>query len=318
MKAIPQSIRRIAIAGAAVLVLGGAAVGIAAAQAQPATPAAQQTPYQKFIAALASHFGVSSQEMETQIGAARQAAGLPAGNQFPGRPGPGGPGRFGFGFDLETAANTIGVTPQQLRTDLQTKSLAQIAQEHGKTAAEVATAMKNAAHQRIDQAVTNGRLTQDQANTAKTQIDQRIDQFMNQVLPQRGANPGRGRGPAGAFGPGALRMGFETAASVIGITPEQLRTDLPGKSLTQVAQMHNKSRTDLVNGLEKAAHDRIDQAVTAGRLTQDQANTAKTQIDQRIGQLVDQVVPQGGFNPNRGPGRGPGGPGGDQQADTGA
>ena len=60
-----------------------------------------------------------------------------------------------------------------------------MAQAHGKTAADVATALKNAAHTRIDQAVTNGRLTADQATTQKTQVDQRIDQLVNQVMQQR-------------------------------------------------------------------------------------------------------------------------------------
>jgi hypothetical protein len=54
----------------------------------------------------------------------------------------------------------------------------------------VATALKNAAHTRIDQAVTAGRVTAADAATQKTQADQRIDQIVNQVLPQRG--PGRG------------------------------------------------------------------------------------------------------------------------------
>ena len=50
-------------------------------------------------------------------------------------------------------------------------------------------ALKNAAHTRIDQAVTAGRLTADQANTQKTQIDSRIDQMVNQATPQ--GQPGR-------------------------------------------------------------------------------------------------------------------------------
>ena len=44
---------------------------------------------------------------------------------------------------------------------------------------------KNAANTRIDQAVTNGRLTADQANTEKTNVDQRIDQLVNQAMPNR-------------------------------------------------------------------------------------------------------------------------------------
>ncbi|MBV9131568.1 MAG: hypothetical protein JO318_02660 [Chloroflexi bacterium] len=98
---------------------------------------------------------------------------------------------------LNTAAQAIGISVQQLQSELPGKSLAQVAEAHGKTAADVATALKNAANQRIDQAVTNGRLTADQANTDKTNIDNRIDQMVNQVVPQGGfGGPGRG-------GPGA-------------------------------------------------------------------------------------------------------------------
>ena len=88
---------------------------------------------------------------------------------------------------LDVAAQAIGVTPEQLRTELAGKSLAQVAQAHGKTGADVATALKNAAHTRIDQEVTSGRLTAAEATQQKQQIDQRIDQRMTEVRPQRPA-----------------------------------------------------------------------------------------------------------------------------------
>src|SRR5262249_51300706 len=123
MKSIPSSIRRLGVAGIAVLILGGAAVGIAAAQAAPpATPTAQQNGYQKFISALAQKLGISVQTLESDISQARQDAGLPAGNGFPGGPGRGGPRGFGFGADLNAAATAIGITPEQLRTELPGKS----------------------------------------------------------------------------------------------------------------------------------------------------------------------------------------------------
>ena len=193
---VPLSARRVAIAAGAVLVLGGSAVGIAAAQSTP-TPTAQSSGYQKFIDALAQKLGVSSQTLQDDISQVRQAQGLPANGRMPfaGRGGPrGGVGR---GVNFQAAATAIGITPQQLMTELPGKSLAQVAQAHGKNPTDVATALKNDAHQRIDQAVTNGRLTADQANTAKTNVDQRIDQLMTQTIPQGG--PGR-RGPAAPGG----------------------------------------------------------------------------------------------------------------------
>jgi hypothetical protein len=198
MFSFPRSIRHGVVAGAAVLVLAASAVGIAAAQTQPTpTPGTTQNGYQAFVDALAKRLNISTSTLQTAISQARTDAGLPAGNGFPGPGhgfGPGGPKGGGFGprgfFDLNTAATAIGISADQLRTELPGKSLAQVASAHGKSAADVATALKNAAHTRIDQAVSAGRLTADQGNTQKTQVDQRIDQVVNQVLPQRG--PARG------------------------------------------------------------------------------------------------------------------------------
>jgi hypothetical protein len=67
------------------------------------------------------------------------------------------------------------------------KTLAQVAQAHGKDPAAVATALKNAAHTRIDQEVADGHLTADQAATRKQQVDTRIDQQMTDAVPQRQA-----------------------------------------------------------------------------------------------------------------------------------
>jgi polyhydroxyalkanoate synthesis regulator phasin len=302
---VPPSARRVAIAAAAVLVLGGSAVGIAAAQSTP-TPA-QSGGYQKFIDALAQKLGVSSQTLQDDISQVRQAQGMPANGRMP-FAGRGGPrGGAGMGVNFQAAATAIGITPQQLHTELQGKSLTQVAQAHGKNPADVATALKNAANQRIDQAVTNGKLTADQATAAKTKVDQRIDQMMTQVMPTGGPG-GPGAGPRGAFGFGAglVQQGLNTAATAIGISPQELRTDLQqGQTLTQVAQAHGKNPADVATALKNAANQRIDQAVTAGHLTADQANTMKTNVDQRVDQLMTQTIPQGG--PGR---RGPAAPGG--------
>ena len=193
------NLRRVLLAGAAVLVLGTTAVGIASAQATPtAAPSAKG---QAFLDALAKRLGITTPALQQAISGARQDAGLPAGNGFPGGGargngrGPGGP--RGFGPELNAAAQAIGISVDQLRQELPGKSLAQVASAHGKNTSDVATALKNAANQQIDQAVSSGRLTADQGNQRKQQIDQGIDQRINQVVPQGGFGAGRGARPAG-------------------------------------------------------------------------------------------------------------------------
>ena len=70
MNLFSRSIRRGLVAGCAVAVLGGAAVGIAAAQTQPTTtPSGQQAPsgYQKFVDALAKRLNISPRYVRTEL-----------------------------------------------------------------------------------------------------------------------------------------------------------------------------------------------------------------------------------------------------------
>jgi hypothetical protein len=211
---ISTTLRRIVAAGVAALVLGGGVIGLAYAQGAPttstpaptATPAyptvvpaapAQQTPspapapgqqtrseeHQRFLNALAARLGISTQQLEEAIAAARSDAGIPAESE-------GWHGHHHGGAALAAAAQAIGVTPQELRQELQGKSLAQVAQAHGKNPADVATAVKNAVNARIDQEVTNGELTADQAAQKKATADQAIDQDMTRVWPVEEQEPG--------------------------------------------------------------------------------------------------------------------------------
>ena len=70
----------------------------------------------------------------------------------------------------------------------------------------------------------------------------------------------------------------------IGITEAQLRTELEsGKSLAQVAKAHGKSVDGLIDALVAAAKDKLDNAVSAGRLT-------KAQETEMLGVLKDRVT----------------------------
>jgi polyhydroxyalkanoate synthesis regulator phasin len=296
------------LAAGAVVVLAGSAVGVAAAQQAPTPPAQGTQPArpgaQQFLDALARRLGITSDRLQQAITEARTEAGLPAGGGFPfgGKGGDhrrGGPG----GVDLTAAAQALSITPEitpeQLRQELPGKSLAQVAQAHGKTANDVATALKNAVNQRIDQAVTAGRLTADQATQQKQQAAQRIDQLVNEVRPQ--GQPG----VPGAGGRGGRGLDATVAAQAIGITVDQLRQEIAGKSPAQVAQAHGKNPSDVATALKNAANQRIDQAVTAGRLTADQATQAKQQAAQQIDQSMNEVRPAQGTPGTRGGPRGP-------------
>jgi hypothetical protein len=72
------------------------------------------------------------------------------------------------------------------------------------------------------------------------------------------------------------------AARTIGISEDQLRKELAGKSLTDVARAHNLDPQVVANALKAARAQDIDQAVQSGKLTPDMANKIKNDLDHMI------------------------------------
>ena len=221
------SLKRSAVAGAAALTLVGATLGVAGAQQTPSpspvpspgapstqqqrpaspgtpgqtrpTPEQRQQQQQQFLASVASKLNVTPERLQQAMDQARQELGIP--ERGPG--GPGGRGGLGGPGGLDAAAQALGITPDQLRQELQAgRTLTQVAQARNVNLTTVSNAMKAAANTKIDQAAAAGRIPADQVATAKQQAAQRIDELMNrQGPPARPAGqPGARRGPSGTPG----------------------------------------------------------------------------------------------------------------------
>lgn len=125
--------------------------------------------------------------------------------------GPGHFGHFGHFGNLTAAAAYLGVTEDELREQLEEKTLAQIAKDQGKSVTGLVAALVNAAEKAIDEAVADGRLTQKRADELKSKLDERIESFVNGEFAERGHGFHRGfgaggispRGPPGFDGPHA-------------------------------------------------------------------------------------------------------------------
>jgi hypothetical protein len=168
------------------------------------------------------------------------------------------------------------------------------------TPEELTKALKEAAAARIDQAVKDGRLTQEQADE------------MKQRLEQGGGVPFLG-GPGGPGGPGGHGHhgpppGMDAAADYLGLSEAELREQLmDGKSLADLAEDKDKSVDGLKDAMEKAIRADIAKAVEDKRLTQEQADRILEELDGRLDEKVERTGPPRG--PGGRHGHGPGGPG---------
>src|SRR5207247_10269495 len=141
-----------------------------------------------------------------------------------------------------------------------------------------ANAPKHAMMNRIDAAVSAGRLTKEQGDALKARL-------------QSGSVPFFGfRGP-GENRPFAAQLGV--AATYLGVTEDQLRADFQsGKTLADVAKAKGKSVNGLIDALVAAVTKQLDQAVADGRLTKDQEQTILGRVKERITGLVNGTMPR--------------------------
>jgi predicted DNA-binding protein (UPF0251 family) len=210
------------------LPLAGAVADVASAQGGTGTPG---TANETFWAAFAARLGISVDDLTAAFkGAAKDtvAQELQAGqitqdqaDKYNGRidswtPDRGGP--FMFPLDrgmerdgrefgmfgqtaLDAAAKALGMTADELKTELQSgKTLADIATEKQVDAATVKQAIIDAAKAQVDQAVTDGKLTQAQADEMKASIDETAAN-LDLTQPFFFGGPGRGHGHGGWGGP---------------------------------------------------------------------------------------------------------------------
>ena len=108
-----------------------------------------------------------------------------------------------LGGIVSSVAETLDMTPREIAQDLrQGQSLAEIGQAKGVSTDTLKSAILTAADEKLDQAVADGKLTQDQADKIMTRLTNNIDKILNwkrgsggEGLPRRGAGMPQGASP---------------------------------------------------------------------------------------------------------------------------
>ena len=161
----------------------------------------------------------------------------------------------------------------------------------GVDASELSDALENALQNRVDEAVEEGRLTEEQGDRLKERIDSGTWPF-----PLLG---GLGHGLFGERGHGiglGLGLGLENAAEYLDMSEAQLREKLAdGKTLAEIARAEGKSVDGLVQALVGEARERIDAAVAAGRLSEERAERLMQGLEERIADRVNRELSPRGF-----------------------
>lgn len=181
-----------------------------------------------------------------------------------------------FGMIGQSAVASAQTTPQATTTTgtstLGNLFLDKLAEALGIQRAALDTAMSSAAGSAATQAVADGTITQAQADalTARAQAG------------DYGALLGGRGGPHGPRVPGVHEAMLEAAAQTLGLTANELHTALhAGQTVAELAAANGTSEQAVTDAALAAAKTELDAAVTAGTLTQAQADQFYTELEAR-------------------------------------
>jgi predicted DNA-binding protein (UPF0251 family) len=191
--------------------------------------------------------------------------------------------KIAIGIALALSVILVGGAVAATRLDPREESQAVIndaAEQLGVEPGELSDALKQALKNRVDDAVRDGRLTEDQGERMKERID------ANEV-PLFGLAPGFGFRHHGPF-----HGKLDAAADYLGMTRAQLREALQdGKTLGQIARDRDKSVDGLVDALVKEAEEKLDAHVDEGRLTEAEKDEMLSGLRERITDFVNGRFP---------------------------
>lgn len=182
------------------------------------------------------------------------------------------------GERLATAAEALGISEDELRAALEDgRSIAQVAEAQGVDVQTVVDALVAAATERLE--------------ALEASLPERMTELVNKE--GWGEHDGPGRGPRHHL----LGARLDAAADAIGITADELRTELEdGSSIVEVAQAHDVDVQTVIDAMVAEATAHIDEAVADGRLDAARAEELRATLVERITAHVN------GERPLRGPG----------------
>jgi polyhydroxyalkanoate synthesis regulator phasin len=200
---------------------------------------------------------------------------------------------------LGESAKYLGLAPKDLAAKLPGTSVGKIADATpNKSKAGLVTALSAAANEDITKALSDKKITDDQAKKLRDGLAGEINTFVDRTWPTK---PTAAQRPVVSNVRAFLGDMLQTARDYLGgVTLQDVTTAMrSGKSLGDIANDKGKSRDGLVQVLTTAANTRIDKAVADKQLTAEQATTLKTKVAAEIATFVDRKAPAKTTTTNR-------------------
>ncbi|GGG15883.1 hypothetical protein [Paenibacillus abyssi] len=164
---------------------------------------------------------------------------------------------------MQETAEILNIAESVIRTELQSgKTFAQIAEANGLTKEEYLSKLEAAQTETIDGLLSAGTITQEQADTQKEGLADRLAQVIEMNKADFGGH-GKGHGKGHGFG----RFGNpEEIAALLGITADEVNEGMAsGQSLAEIAAAKGITEADLIEKLKENMTDSLKEWVNEKR-----------------------------------------------------
>ena len=190
-----------------------------------------------------------------------------------------------LGAVLVVVGGGVAVGATQFAPQSESKAIIEdAAKQLGVDPEELSDALTQALENRLDEAVEDGRLTEEQAARLKERLEAGVVPLF--------------RGPRAFLPPGLHRHGprlfaaLDTAAEYLDLTEPALRERLrDGETLAEIARDEGKSVEGLIDALVAEKTKRLDEAVEDGRLKQAQRDRIVANLREHVTEMVNGRLP---------------------------
>jgi polyhydroxyalkanoate synthesis regulator phasin len=166
-------------------------------------------------------------------------------------------------------------------TSLGDSFVERLAEKLGLTSDELDAAIEETTNEMIDEAVADGRLSEERADALRERVESGNGFF--RMMPE---SHGFGMHRAGP-----ISFGIESIADTLGITTDELRAELDaGSSLSEIIAAHGSTVDAVVDALMADTEAELTQAVENGDLSQEQADRMLENLPEHLTRMIE-----GGF-----------------------
>jgi len=217
-------------------------------------------------------------------------------------PGAGAAGRGLFiGGASEEFAAFLGISLDQLESELSAEGAtpASVAEAHGRTRDELKAFFMEQQEEQLSEAVAAGTMSQEDADQMLEDFESRIDDTIDGNAPF-GGGPGAGGITPGGQGQGLFVGGAsEEFAALLGISLEQLESELSAEGATpaSVAEAHGRTRDELKSFFTLQLQNQVLEAVAAGTMSMEEADNEIERLVASIDDIIDGKMASGGPPP---------------------